>query len=166
MGEERQGARSTPPGRRLAVSEAAEVLGISAEAVRSRLKRGTLRSVKEGSSVYVILDADQASPEQSPDTDQTTARSPSDTSALIFAKDETIATLKEQLQAERQAHAEARRIIAGLVERLPPAIEPPASGAAEPPESPETATEQPGRVEPQAQVEGPTERRSWWEFWR
>ncbi len=48
MGEERQDARTTPPGRRLTVSEAAGRLGISAEAVRSRLKRGTLRSVKDG----------------------------------------------------------------------------------------------------------------------
>jgi hypothetical protein len=35
-----------------------------------------------------------------------------------------VAYLREQLQAERQAHAEARRIIAGLVERIP-AIEAP-----------------------------------------
>ena len=40
--------------------------------------------------------------------------------------DETIATLREQLQTERQAYAEGRRIIAGLAERMPPAIEPPA----------------------------------------
>lgn len=32
-------------------------------------------------------------------------------------------TLREQLEAERQTHAEARRIIAGLVERIP-ALEP------------------------------------------
>ena len=37
---------------------------------------------------------------------------------------ELVAVLREQLAAERQAHAEARRIIAGLVERIP-AIEAP-----------------------------------------
>jgi len=57
MGEDRQDARTTPPGRKLSVSEAAAALGISAEAVRSRVKRGTLQSVKEGASVYVLLEA-------------------------------------------------------------------------------------------------------------
>jgi hypothetical protein len=48
--------------------------------------------------------------------------------------------VEEQLEAERQAHAEARRIIAGLVERMPPAIEAP-SETPEPPETVEDASE-------------------------
>ena len=51
---------------------------------------------------------------------------------------ELIATLREQLQAERQAHAEARRIIAGLVERIP-ALEAPTDA----PQAPDTATDEP-----------------------
>jgi hypothetical protein len=62
-------------------------------------------------------------------------------------------TLRGQLEAERQAHAEARRIIAGLVERIP-AIE----ASAETPESNEAAEEASGRVESQ---EG-AQRRPWW----
>jgi hypothetical protein len=47
------------------------------------------------------------------------------------------------------------------------ALNPPAQEEAvqEPPEAPETATEQPGRVGPQPAVEGaqePAEPRSWW----
>ena len=164
MVEERPGkayARTTPPGRRLAVSETAAELGISAEAVRSRLKRGTLQSVKEGATVYVLLPPDQTTPERDRADDQTTDRAQSDSSALISAKDETIATLKEQLEAERQAHSEARRIIAGLVERIP-AIEAPQepSGAAETVEE-----EQPERVEPRSAAGSPqaaTQRRPWW----
>ena len=34
-------------------------------------------------------------------------------------------TLREQLNAERRAHTEAKRIIAGLAERIPPQIEAP-----------------------------------------
>jgi excisionase family DNA binding protein len=41
------------------VNEAAEVLGISAKAVRSRIKRGTLESVKDGNTVYILLSSDQ-----------------------------------------------------------------------------------------------------------
>jgi hypothetical protein len=62
-------------------------------------------------------------------------------------------TLRGQLEAERQAHAEARRIIAGLVERIP-AIE----ASAETPEAYEAAEEASGRVESQ---EG-AQRRPWW----
>ncbi len=42
---------------RATVGEAAELLGITAEAVRSRIKRKTLKSTKEGSTVYVLLEA-------------------------------------------------------------------------------------------------------------
>src|ERR671921_166761 len=38
------------------VAEAAELLGLSTEAVRMRVKRGTLVSTKIGGTVYVLLD--------------------------------------------------------------------------------------------------------------
>ncbi len=142
MGENRTG----PAERRTTVAEAAEVLGISAEAVRGRVRRGTLPVERERGTVYVLLDypADDRTTGDQPRT--TGDRPPSDSTALISAKDETIATLRDQLEAERQAHAEARRIIAGLVERIPPAIEAPGA--------PET-------VDSEAASEG-TEPRSWW----
>jgi hypothetical protein len=40
------------------VAEAADALGISAEAVRMRVRRGTLRSEHVEGTVYVLLDAD------------------------------------------------------------------------------------------------------------
>ncbi len=81
-----------------------------------RVKRGTLEAEREGGRLYVLLTPD---PTTEP-TDRT---------------DELIAMLRDQLEAERQAHAEARRIIAGLVERIPPAIELPSQEARESPES-------------------------------
>jgi len=156
MGEDRQDAQSAPPGRKLTVSEAAAALGISAEAVRSRIKRGTLPSVKDGATVYVLLSADRTRPDEDrtpPEHGRTAARSPSDSSALISAKDETIATLREQLASERQAHAEARRLLMAALERIPPALEAPRHGARQepqesstpPPEASEGA-HSPGRV--------------------
>jgi len=112
--------------------EAAEVLDTSVDAVRKRIARGTLEYEKADGKVYVWLD--DGAPR-------------SDADALISAKDETIAVLREQLEAERQAHAEARRIIAGLVERVP---------ALEAPESPETPSETAGRDDV------PAEPQSWW----
>jgi hypothetical protein len=49
---------------------------------------------------------------------------------------EMIATLLEQVQAERQAHAETRMLLAAALERIPPQLEPP-SGRSEAPVSPQ-----------------------------
>jgi hypothetical protein len=46
--------------RRVTVAEAARMLNLSAEAVRSRVQRGTLDSIKVDGTVYVLLDADRA----------------------------------------------------------------------------------------------------------
>jgi flagellar motility protein MotE (MotC chaperone) len=130
-------------------------LGITVDAVRSRLKRGTIAHERKGGRVYVLLGADEAGPGHDQGTDQVSdqgARESEDRTA------ELIATLREQLQAERQAHAEARRIIAGLVERIP-AIEAPqeASETSETVEEPERAEPRPATVESQEPVQRP-----WW----
>ena len=108
------------------------------DAIRKRVQRGTIAHEKDSDGrVWILLDTDQDPTGHRPDTGQP----PSDSSALISAKDETIATLRDQLEAERQAHGEARRIIAGLVERIPPAIEAPARVPTDARESPETVEE-------------------------
>ncbi len=125
----------------MTADEAARVLGLSVDAVRKRVQRGTIAHEKDQAGrVRIILD----DAETLQDTPQDTTRQhrPDHTAELI-------ATLREQLQAERQAHAEARRIIAGLVERIP-AIEAPRGEES----SPSEATPQPGRVGPQPAVEG------------
>ena len=156
MGEDR-----TETGRRYTVAEAARILDTTAEAIRSRIKRGTLQSIKEGSTVYVLLRPDQTPPEQGPASDQSADRTRP--GALIDAKDETIAALREQLDQANERDRENRRIIAALTQRIP-AIEAPPSQ--EPSESPTAATEQPGRVGPQTEVESTqegAEPRSWWQ---
>src|SRR5215213_2241580 len=110
---------------RHAVPQAAQVLGISPEAVRNRLSRGTLKSIKEGGTVYVLIDRDRARP---------TTDISADTSAdMIGVLKEQNEYLREQLRREQEAHAEARRIVAGLVQRMP-AIEAPPDER-EPPET-------------------------------
>jgi hypothetical protein len=121
---------------RLTVAEASEVLGITVEAVRGRIKRGTLDHERTEKGVFVFLQADQSTDRPRPDNDQTADRLQSEGAALISAKDETIATLRDQLEAERQAHAEARRLLAAALERIP-AIEAPSEAR----ESPETPSE-------------------------
>nr|MDP9458334.1 hypothetical protein [Actinomycetota bacterium] len=79
-----------------------------------------------------------------------------------------IASLERQLEAERGANRENRRLLAAALERIP-AIEPPG-----PRDEPETVAETSGRTdapeeptEPQRtaqEPEGPP-RRSWWRRW-
>jgi hypothetical protein len=142
--------------RRLTVAEASEILGITVEAVRGRIKRGTLDHERTDKGVFVLLDTDQSDDRPRPDIDQTTDRLQSNSAALISAKDETIATLRDQLEAERQAHAEARRLLMAALERIP-AIEAPADA----PQEPETATDAEDRGDVPPAQERPAER-PWW----
>ena len=112
-----------------------------------RVKRGTLPSTREGGRLYVLLNT-----EPTPDPARTHDRT-----------SELIAALREQLQAERQAHAEARRLLMAALERIP-AIEAPASP--EKRESDLTASEEPQRGDIPDRPAGP-ERRPWWRrLWR
>ncbi len=139
-------------GRRLTVPEAAAALGISADAVRSRIKRDTLRTVREGGRVFVVLGgADRAQPTNRPGaTDQ-----PTDDLR------EQVRYLREQLRREQEAHAEARRIIAGLVQRIPE-LEAPREAEAR--ETPETATAETEGTSPRSDAGGAqtAAKRPWW----
>ena len=139
--------------RRLSVAQAADALGITVDAVRSRVKRGTIDHERIGSRVYVLLDADESRPSHDQYTDQVGDQGttvPEDRTA------ELISTLREQLQAERQAHAEARRLLAAALERIP-AIKAPQQA----PESRETAEEESERAEAQEGTEPPEQLSGW-----
>ncbi len=152
------------------------------DAVRGRIRRGTLESERESGTVYVLVDrteTDRPGP-------STTSRRPSDDqSELVEALRDQVNYLREQLEEERRVRTEERRrqdtIIAQLMQRIPE-IEAPRepSGATEPRESPErpgptetptkrgggpqTASEEPERAEPLSSTPGPQERvtRPWW----
>jgi hypothetical protein len=155
---EGQDTTGHPSTARVSVQEAAERLGTTVDAIRKRVQRSTISHEKDPDGrVWILVDIDRTRHDS--DRDKTGHRQDNEPSALISAKDETIATLREQLQAERQAHAEARRIIAGLVERIP-ALEAPQ----EPPEAPETVGQEPEATQPRPDAPRPQEgaRRPWW----
>ena len=142
------------PGRRLTVPEAASALGISADAVRSRIKRGTLRAEREGGRVFIVLG--------SPDRAQPTNR-PGATDQPTDDLREQVRYLREQLRREQEAHAEARRIIAGLVQRVP-AIEAPTgspSPGSDAPGPPSGGEDTPQRGETPGGQDRPADR-PWW----
>lgn len=116
--------------RRLNARDAADALEISVDAVRMRARRGTLESEHDANGrLYVWLDTDEAQ---------------SESSALIDELRAHNATLREQLEAERQAHAEARRLLAAALERIPPQLEAPSEAR----ESPTSAADEPERGDP------------------
>ena len=86
---------------RYAVQEAANLLGTTVEGVRSRIKRGTLDSMRGDGKVYVLLGDSFAGAAQASDqaTDQATGRAQAhpEAAALLAAKDETIAELRDQV---------------------------------------------------------------------
>ncbi len=145
---------------RVSVQEAAEHLGTTVDAIRKRVQRETIVHEKDAEGrVWIFLDTDRTRP--ATDQDATGQRQDSESGALMSEMRGRIEDLQEQLQAERQAHAEARRIIAGLVERIP-AIEAPLDERG----SPETSRDEPERAAPRPNAPGPSEaegvQRPWW----
>jgi hypothetical protein len=141
---------------RYTVPQAADILGISQGAVRNRLSRGTLRSVKESGTVYVMLPTDIPRDAKRDVTDTPDDMSQSDLTTLTSELRDRLRYVEGQLEAERLAHAEARRLLMAALERIPPQLE--ASEAPEPRESPETdAAPRPGTPGPSE-----AETRPWW----
>jgi hypothetical protein len=130
-------------------------LGISPEAVRNHLSRGTLKSVKEGGTVYVLLETDRTR-----HTDDISSDIPGDApQALVGEMRSRIESLERQLEQANERDRENRRIIAALTSRIP-AIEAPPDER----ESPEAVEEEPDRAEPRPSVGVAQEgvQRPWW----
>lgn len=154
------------------VVEAAEILGITPDAVRSRLRRGTLqRSPERGEDGEVLVvmpaprNADQSGNQSETvydqSTDQSEDQSPTDrdasaTVALVERMGSEIDHLREQLDKEREANRENRRLLAAALERIP-AIE-----GGDERDAPETASPRSDKGTAPEDSQEPIERRSWW----
>src|SRR5215212_578172 len=78
-----------------------------------------LPSTKEDGTVYVLLPDDMSRDAERDPDDTPGGMPPSDSDTLTSELRDRLRYVEGQLEAERQAHAEARCIIAGLVERMP-----------------------------------------------
>jgi excisionase family DNA binding protein len=136
--------------RRLSVSEAAEALGVTRDAIHKRITRGSIRHEKgEAGRLYVFVDV-------------STDESKDESKAGITER--YIAYLERQVEEEREARRRADTLLAQLMQRIPE-LEAPAQ---EPPGSPESPVPSPT---PTDDVGGPQEAteqaqaRPWWRFW-
>ena len=122
----------TPPDAEIVtLAEAAVRLGISPDAARKRLERGTLRGEKRGGRWRVALEPDartdtrsDATDDATPDADRTPADAVPDTlpaaaRELIDALQAEVTYLRQTLDTEIEARRRADHLVAGLMERLP-----------------------------------------------
>ena len=94
-------------GRWLDVGTAAQELGISTDAVRKRISRGSLRSDRENGHVRVWLDVGETEAGREAQVDG---------EALVEVLQDHITDLRVQLEAEREARRRADTIIAQLTQ--------------------------------------------------
>jgi hypothetical protein len=134
---------------RLTVKEAADALGISSEAVRTRIQRGTLKSIHEHGRVWVVLDPD----ETRSNTDRTT-----DQTELVGELRARVAFLEGHLKIRTEENRRKDHLLAAALERIP-SIEAPSEERGSP------ETDAAGRPDTSAptQEQTPAEARPWWQ---
>src|SRR5215207_3238669 len=128
---------------KLTVAQAADRLGVTQDAVRKRVARGTIRHHKDAEGrIFVYLDTFER--ESKTDQDE--------------GQDKYTRSLEDQIEFLRQELERKDTIIMSLTQRIPEL-----EASAEPREGPETASEKPFNTHhaPQESQE-PSQRRSWW----
>ena len=156
-------------GRRLTVAQAADALGVTVDAIRSRIKRGTIAHIREGERVYVLLGDDQGttSPDQGSDqgSDQYAGHRDHDGHHRHEHaggdhhdhRDELVEELRNRVRYLEEESRRKDHLLAAALERIP-ALEAPRDAS-------ETATAEPDREEPRPANGGAQEaaqHRSWW----
>ena len=163
------------PTQRVTVAEAARILGTSAEAVRMRVKRGSLKSTKIKNTVYVLLSPEQTGPNQdqtsggvSPAANQSadpTENQTDDRTALLESLHTQVEFLQAELKRREEVHVEENRrkdtIIAQLTQRIPE-LEAPSERRDTSVTSSETASEEADKASIPPEQQEPSQRRSWW----
>ena len=141
-------------GQRYTVREAAEVLGTTVDAVRGRIRRGTLDSMKVDSVVYVLLD--EVSRDRHTDRSEATIDEPHTMSGPSPDQLELVGDLRDQIEWLRREVERKDTIIMQMAQRIPELDLPRETGAASETASPRSN----GGTAPEDSQE-PSERRSW-----
>ncbi len=102
-----QDREQSPSGNRVSVYEAARILGVTVDAIRKRIQRGTIPYERDDGRVWVLLEAAGTLPDEG----QRDYRPATD---LIDELREQVRHLREMLDEERDARRRADMIIAQL----------------------------------------------------
>jgi hypothetical protein len=153
------------------LAEAAKRLGLSPDALRKRLARGTMQGFKRDEQWYMLLPTEptghvQDNGRSRPEDD----RSAPDTDLLVETLRDQVAFLRKELETRtEELHrkdvllAEQGRTLAELARRMPelPAESQAPQDARESPQARESAEQNTRHV----YVEPGPQRRPWWRFW-
>ena|SRR5215208_521871 len=130
------------------IKSAAAILGTSEGAIRQRLRRGTLRSVRREGRVYAILDG----------TEQTDTHESSTLTSEVEVLREQVEWLRGEVQRKDA-------ILLNMTEAMK-ALSPPVQEASpDERESPQTVEEEPEKAEPHSatvEAQEGVQRRPWW----
>ncbi len=127
--------------RRVDLQTAAQLLGISSDAVRKRAKRGNIDYVTGADGkLYVWVDTGETEDYPSSEGTFPTEHGLHHVhNELVEELRERVRFLERQVEEEREANRENRRLLAAALERIPPQIE----ALREEREVPESASEEP-----------------------
>jgi hypothetical protein len=144
--------------RRVTLKAAGDLLGISKEAVRKRVSRGTLLSdVGEDGRRYVYLDVGG---DAGSDGGDAVAGDDNNIDSLDY-RDELIVQLRDEVAAWREEARRKDSIIMQMAQRIPE-LESPREASPGAREGPQTVSEDPSDTQ---QAPSQEERRSWWRRW-
>lgn len=146
--------------RRMTVHDAAEALGLTVDAIRKRVERGTIEHERDESRLWILVEEQQDSTRHRQDIDRTD---------LVEELRDRLRYLERQLDAEREARTEERRrhdtLLAQLMQRIPE-LEAPSSPDRGPDATVE-ADEAPADTRVPEGSAGPetASSRPWWRRW-
>ncbi len=142
-------------GNRYTVQEAAELLGTSVDAIRGRIRRGTIDSMKANGVVYVLLDKANRGYR----TDTTASRQGETVGDGADSRGESglVGELKDQIDWLRREVERKDTIIMSMTQRIPE-LEAPAA----PRNAPVSAAPERGGVDVPPEGQGQEKRTSWW----
>src|SRR3712207_4411744 len=104
---------------RLTVAEAADRLGITEAGVHKRVQRGQIpHERRDDGRLFVWISPGETRHAESRDRPAQSRGESRSEALLVEELRDRLRFVERQLEAERQAHAEARRIIGGLVQRI------------------------------------------------
>jgi Domain of unknown function (DUF1866) len=138
----------------ITVANAARILGVSKQAIRQRIYRDTIPHRKDPDGT-VFVRITEHNPEPNGESHAENAGYTEGVNReLVDELRDRVGFLERQLDTEQAASAELRRIVAGLVQRVPEL-----EAAPEPREAPVSASEERGGADVPPEREEPV---SWW----
>ena len=153
--------------RRVTVAEAAVLLGLSEDAVRSRLKRGTLGKEKASDGTVLVVLGEGGSTDRpttnggQPTTNQPTDEATDQGELLVEALRERIEHLSRIIDTRDEEIRRRDTIIMTLSQRIPE-LEGPSDHHGDERGASETTSPRSDRGDGRGDLQEPAERRSWW----